>query len=122
MKIFNLFLSALFVFSAALQFNDPDPLLWIGLYISVAVICAFAAFGKYNRWATLLVMAACIYELYLLVPDFTQWINEGMPSITETMKASTPHVEFVREFLGVAIMLAALIFQYARGRLQSMRS
>lgn len=119
MKIFNLFLTALFVVSAALQLNDPDPLFWISLYLAAAVICAFAAFDKYNRWATLLVMAACVYELSKLMPDFVRWIKEGMPSITESMKASTPHVELVREFLGVAIILATLIFQYVRGRIRN---
>ncbi len=122
MKIFNLFLTALFLFSAALQYNDPDPLLWIALYLSVAVICGFAAFKQYNRWAILLVMAACIYELSTLYPAFSQWIDDGMPSITESMKASSPHVELVREFLGVAISLAALIFQYVRARSQAFKT
>jgi len=121
MKIFNLLLTALFVVSAGLQLNDPDPWFWTAMYLSVAVICGFAAFSQYNRWAILLVMAVCIYELSTLLPDFRSWISEGMPSITETMKASSPHVELVREFLGVAICLAALIFQYARCRMQALR-
>jgi hypothetical protein len=116
MKIFNLVLAALFVVSAALQINDPDPLLWIGLYLSVGLICGFAAFGKYNRWTILLVMAASIFELSTLLPDFRNWIDEGMPSIIESMKAESPHVELVREFLGVAICLVVLIFQYTRCR------
>jgi hypothetical protein len=120
MKIFNLFLTALFVISAALQYNDPDPLLWISFYLAVAVICVFAAFGKFNRWANLLVMAACIYLLTPLFPPFVQWVKDGMPSITESMKASSPHVELVREFLGVAIALAVVIFQYVRGRMQTL--
>ncbi|HLF64978.1 MAG TPA: transmembrane 220 family protein [Saprospiraceae bacterium] len=116
MKIFNLFLVVLFVVSAALQYNDPDPLLWISLYLAVALICGFAAFNKYNRWATLLVMAGCIYQLSILLPAFTQWVRDGMPSITQSMKASSPYVELVREFLGVVISMAVLIFQYARSR------
>ena len=120
MKIFNLLLTALFLVSAGLQLNDPDPWLWTALYLSVAVICGFAAFGQYNRWAILLVMAVSIYELSTLLPAFRDWISEGMPSITESMKASSPHVELVREFLGVVICLIVLIFQYARCRMQAL--
>lgn len=121
MKILNLFLTALFLISAVLQFNDPDPWFWLAIYLAVAVICGFAAFGKYNRWAILLVMAVCIYELSTLLPAFRLWIDEGMPSITGTMKASSPHVELVREFLGVAICLIVLIFQYTRCRILALR-
>jgi hypothetical protein len=116
MKIFNLVLAVFFVASAALQINDPDPWLWIGLYTTVALTCGFAAFGKYNRWVILLVMAVCIFELSTLLPDFRNWIADDMPSITESMKAESPYVELVREFLGVAICLIVLIFQYTRCR------
>lgn len=121
MKILNLCLSALFVVSAILQLNDPDPWFWTVMYLAVAAICGFAAFGKYNRWVILLVMAVCIYELSTLLPDFRLWIREGMPSITGSMKASSPHVELVREFLGVAICLIVLVFQYTRCRMLALR-
>lgn len=122
MKIFNLFLTGLFLLSAALQWNDPDPFFWISIYLSAAVICGFAAFERYNRWAILLVMAVCLYELSTLFPDFSQWIKDDMPSITESMKASTPHVELVREFLGLAIVMIVLIFQYVRARYQVLKA
>lgn len=121
MKILNLCLTALFLVSAVLQFNDPDPWLWVGIYLACAAICGFAAFGKYNRWAILLVMAVCIYELSTLLPAFRQWMGDGMPSITESMKATAPHVELVREFLGVAICLVVLVFQYTRCRIIMLR-
>lgn len=121
MKILNLFLCALFVVSAALQYNDPDPLLWMAIYLSVAAICGFAAFGKGNRWVILLVMAVCVYELSTLMPSFLQWIRDGMPSITGSMKAESPHIELVREFLGVTIVVVVLVFQYVRVRYRALR-
>jgi hypothetical protein len=116
MKIFNLFLAALFVFSAVLQYNDPDPLLWMSIYLAAGLICAFAAFNKYNRWTILLVLAACAYELYDILPAFIQWIGDGMPSITESMKSSKPHLEHVREFMGTANVFVAKILQYLPAR------
>ena len=122
MKIFNLLLTALFLVSAGLQLNDPDPVLWTVLYLAIAVICGLAAFQRYNRWVILIVMAVCVYELSTLMPAFIEWIREGMPSITEAMKATSPHVELVREFLGVAISVVVLIFQYVRCRIQALRN
>lgn len=122
MKIFNLILAVVFLLFAVVQLNDPDWEFWSALYLSVALICGFAAFGRSNRWIILLVMAVCVYELSTLITPFLQWMKDGTPSIAESMKASTPYVELVREFLGVAIAFAALIFQYTRVRYQVLRS
>lgn len=37
--------AALFVFAAAVQYNDPDPLLWIWIYLWPAALCASFAFA-----------------------------------------------------------------------------
>ena len=120
MKILNLVLAVIFLMFTVVQLNDPDWEFWTAFYLSVTLICAFAAFGKRNRWVILLVMAVCVYELSTLVGPFVEWIKEGMPSITGAMKASSPFVELVREFLGVAIAMAALIFQYTRVRFHAL--
>ena len=108
MKIANLLLAALFVLFAYFQYNDPDPWLWITIYLIVAGICGAAAFGKYNRWLSLAVLGGLIVYLLILLPDFVRWIGEGMPTITGSMKAESPHIELVREFLGLVILIAAL--------------
>jgi len=122
MKIFNLILAVIFLLFAVVQLNDPDWMFWTALYLSVSVVCGFAAFGKRNRWIILLVMAVCVYELSTLITPFLQWVKDGMPSITESMKASSPYVELVREFLGVAIAFAAIIYQYTRVRYKALKS
>ncbi|WP_395805537.1 transmembrane 220 family protein [Daejeonella sp.] len=43
MKIFNLVFCLLFIVSAGLQYNDPDPYLWITIYLIGALI-SFKAF------------------------------------------------------------------------------
>jgi hypothetical protein len=116
MKVFCFILAALFFASAAVQFNDPDPFVWISIYGATAVIALFAAFDKYNPWIILILMAACVYEAYQFFPGFTTWVSDGMPSITGSMQAESPYIEMVREFLGVVITLSALIFFYVRAR------
>jgi hypothetical protein len=41
--------AALFLFGAAVQYNDPDPLRWIAIYFAAAVTAALAALDR-ARW------------------------------------------------------------------------
>ena len=116
MKFFNLFLALLFFIFAGLQFNDnpEDILFWVLIYAAIGVLLAFAAFNKYNMWVILACTAAVVYQLFRLFPAFSSWISAGTPSITGEMKAISPHVELVREFLGLLICLLALVYLYVR--------
>lgn len=111
MKTINLILCALFVLFALVQYNDPDPYLWAPIYLFVAAVCGYAAFGKYNRPITLI--GTVILGIYTLtyVPDFIDWIKMGMPNIVETMKAEKPYVELTREFGGLVICMLALLWE-----------
>ena len=55
----------------------------------------------------MLITASCAAALYF--PDIINWFKQGMPSIVESMKAESPHVEFVREFFGLLIMILSLV-------------
>ncbi len=118
MKIFNLVLALLFLSFAIVQYNDPDPFVWIAIYGIVAVVCALAAFRKYYRWLILLGLAICAVELMTTLPGFIDWINRGMPNIVETMKAEKPYIEYTREFLGLILCIGTLIYQYIQARKQ----
>ena len=100
MKIFNLILAVLFLSFSVLQLNDEpgDVLFWVLVYAGIGVISAFGAFNRYNLWMILFGLAAVVYELFRKFPTFAQWIGDGMPSITGSMKASSPHVELAREY------------------------
>jgi hypothetical protein len=65
-------------------------------------------------WSILLGLAAVIFEMFRKFPTFAQWISSGMPSIVDEMKASTPYIEFAREYLGLCLCLIVLIFHYVR--------
>ena len=45
-KIFGWFFSLLFLFSAILQYNDPDPLIWIAIYVAATALSVGFALGK----------------------------------------------------------------------------
>jgi Transmembrane family 220, helix len=116
MKIINIILTLIFLLFAGWQYNDPDPYIWIPIYLFVAVVCGMAAYKNYATWLTL--GGLIVLGIYTLtyVPAFIEWIQMGMPSIVETMKAEKPYVELTREFGGLFIADLALLFQYFRGK------
>lgn len=112
MKTLNIFFALLFTLFAYFQYNDPDPWLWIAIYMAVAIICAFAAFRKYNRWVILIGLGGLIIYWAVLLPSFISWVGDGMPTITGSMKAESEYIELVREFLGLLILIGVLFFQF----------
>jgi NO-binding membrane sensor protein with MHYT domain len=106
----------LFAWSAYVQWNDPDPVVWILAYGAVAACCALAAFGRRPRAAITVLLAGLVVWMLWLSPGFVQWLGMGAPSIVEEMKATAPHIEVVREFLGLLIAVAVLALLRFTGR------
>ena len=48
MKVFNVVFIIVFIVSAALQYNDPDPYVWMPLYLYGAFLCYQALKKKYH--------------------------------------------------------------------------
>lgn len=113
MKVLNMFFVLIFILSAALQYNDPDPYLWIPIYLYGAFLCYLAFKNKYN--STLYVIGLVFYIGFAVYLFFDKqgvlsWANEhDAESITQTMKATKPWIEETREFGGLLILITALI-------------
>lgn len=116
MKSLYFFLALLFAAFAALQWNDPDPLLWILAYGVVALFFVLAARGRLPRWPPIAWTVLLGIWMLTMVPGFIAWVRIGAPSITGSMKAEEPHIELVREFLGLFVAVLALVFLILRGR------
>ena len=122
MKIFNILFALLFVLSAALQYNDPDPYLWMPIYLYGAVLCWQAFKGKYYPVAYL--AGILVYTVYAVVLFFTKdgvldWYkNHNSESLVQSMKATKPWIEETREFFGLVILIIALAVNlwYAKKR------
>jgi len=114
MKITNIFLSLLFLLFAIVQYNDPDPWLWIALYSYIALISGMAVLNIRHKWMIGLGLIVCILWNLFLLPDFLIWLQAGAESIVEEMKAEKPHIELTREFLGLAICILALCFHWKK--------
>jgi hypothetical protein len=112
MKIRNYLIAALFFVFALVQLNDLDPFFWVALYGYVGMVAIIRNFRPLRKVILLAGMAVCAIELFLILPEFLNWLEMGMPTITGSMKAEEPHIEFTREFLGLLICLATLVFYY----------
>lgn len=116
MKVFNFIFCFFFIGFAALQYNDPDPYLWIPIYMYAAVLCWFAFRNKYYPYALLLGIG--IYSIYAVYKIFDEngvwdWITEHKAeNIAETMKANQPWIEESREFFGLVILITVLLIDY----------
>jgi Ca2+/H+ antiporter len=116
MKVFNLIFCLLFIFSAILQYNDPDPYLWIPIYMYGAVLCWLAFRNKFYPKAyiagILIFLAYAIY-LFFTKNGVLDWITKhDAEDIAATMKAETPWVEDAREFFGLLILIIVLLVNY----------
>jgi hypothetical protein len=120
MKIFNLLFCLLFIFSAALQYNDPDPYVWMPIYLYGAVFCWLAFRNKFYPKAYLL--GILVYAGYAAYKFFDKdgvldWIKyHDAENIAETMKATKPWVEETREFFGLVILIVVLLIDYFYGK------
>src|SRR5690349_320932 len=112
MKALNIFFIVVFILSAALQYNDPDPYLWVPIYLYGALLCYLAFKGKYNP--ILYIIGLLVYGGYAiaLLFDKTGVINwaqdHDAENIVQSMKATKPWIEETREFFGLLILIIAL--------------
>jgi phage-related holin len=120
MKIFNIFFCLVFIVFAALQYNDPDPYVWIPIYMYTSVLCWLAFRSKFYPRAYMFGVVA--YALYAVYKVFDQnglidWIaKHNAEDIAATMKAEKPWIEESREFFGLVILIVVLLIDYVYAR------
>jgi Transmembrane family 220, helix len=118
LRILNLILSILFVLFAALQYNDPDPWIWIPIYMYAATLCFLAYRGRQNKNALIAGLLFCLaYAVYLFLDKdgVLSWARDHeAESLVQTMKATKPWIEESREFGGLLIVILALGMNYLK--------
>lgn len=120
MKAFNLVFCLLFILFAVLQYNDPDPWLWIPIYLYTAVLCGLAFRNRFYTRAMLVgIVAYLCYAVYLFFTKdgVVDWVSEhNAENIAESMKATKPWIEDAREFFGLCLLIFALSMNYFYAR------
>lgn len=110
MKYLSIFFALMFIGFAALQVNDPDPIIWILIYGAMAVVSVMGIFDFYNR--KLMIGLAVLFIVYMIIlfPGVSEWFRQEDKSVLfdDVMKMEYPYIEESREFLGLLICLIVL--------------
>lgn len=124
MKVINLLLAVMFIAFAFVQINDPDPLVWIFIYGSLAVICVMAAFRYYPRIFMLVLLIGLIAYSFLFFDGLMEWFALENKSLLfdDLAKMQHPYIEESREFLGLMICIVVLIIHLILSRRPAMVS
>jgi hypothetical protein len=89
-KIISILLTLIFLAFAAVQYNDPDPWLWMPIYMVYASLSYSAAFKPLNSiWYIFFFVIALLGALFSLPAEWegigTQMMNENAERARESL-------------------------------------
>ena len=113
MKYLNFLFILYCLLAAALQYNDPDPYIWIPIYLYTAWLCLLAIKKVYKPgWYIAALVIYSLYAIYLLFDKtgVLNWAGEhNAENLVQTMKADKPWIEETREFFGLLLLIIILL-------------
>lgn len=117
MKYLFGFLSILFLIFALVQWNDPDSLWWIILYLTVAVLYGLAAFQRFFSIPTLVIAGLCLAIALFHFPGLIEFFtNDDGITFSQGMSNEYMYIEKAREFGGALIAAIATGWLYLQAR------
>ncbi len=102
LRFFAIIMALVFLIFAGLQYNDPDPFIWIPIYLYLAVLSVLVMNRKVNSMLLFVSALAFLIGAVYLWP--AHW--EGV-ALKNGMK--TVNIEEGRESLGLAMGFATLL-------------
>lgn len=100
----NYAMTLAFLFSAAVQYNDPDPLQWTAVYGAAAILCILSLRGGLSWKAPAALALIALVWAATLAPRV---IGEGsLVEMFESVGMKTIAIEEGREMLGLLIVAA----------------
>ncbi|MCB1174625.1 MAG: transmembrane 220 family protein [Leptospiraceae bacterium] len=121
----NGFFLVAFLFSVAVQYNDPDPVVWMLIYGAAALVCLLFLLGRLPRWTAAVPGVISLIWALLLLPDIASSNAElSTQAVFGTAQMINERVELVREMGGLLIVccwmgVLSLVQHRRRHRLSS---
>lgn len=117
MHITNYILTILFLFFAAVQYNDPDPIIWILIYTYASLMCLLAAKGKYYKAFLLAgIVVSFVWSMTLVASILVALNGYGAGPIFSLSMVKNREVEEARESLGLLIVFSVLVWKYVEAK------
>lgn len=106
-SVFNWFFSFAFLSSAILQYNDPDPLLWITLYLAAVSVCILHSLAKPILWPAGIIVTLGVVWVLRLSPA----LLGGVPwrELFDSLAMRSDAVEEAREVGGLLFVLLWMV-------------
>lgn len=115
-KLINLIICAIFFLFAYVQLNDPDPYVWIMVYGLVAILFAVSNFVNIPKIIIqVIILAMLLFALYHARYFYDWLLSDDKSELFGDMIYNKPYIEGAREFMGLLIAIAALIYLLKRG-------
>ena len=103
-RVGSFIMTALFIYAAALQYNDPDPLRWAAIYLSAAAACCLYIVRRLSWFIAGMIALVALVWAGALAPDV--WGRVSPLQMFETWKMTDPVIEEAREMCGLLIVAA----------------
>ncbi len=102
LKYVNYVMILAFLFSVIVQYNDPDPLLWMLIYGAAMIACVLYTLGKLPSFLPIMITSiALVWALSLAA----QVIGKvGFSELFQAFEMKDERVEVGREFGGLLII------------------
>jgi hypothetical protein len=121
-KLFHLLFSLTLVAFAGLQFNDPDPIIWVSFYLLCALVPALLLFNRFYRPLFWIAVTGCGIELIISAPGAYQYfLHMAQEPLMQGMDENKPYIEECREFLGALIALGLVILSAVIARVEILK-
>ncbi len=105
-NILGILFVLLFTLSAGLQYNDPDPVLWISIYGAATLLSVFYLFGRLNQRTLLIISSIAFVGFLFMYPSNFEGFEVG--------KGDPKNIEEGREAFGL-LLIAIAFGLYALG-------
>lgn len=113
-RFFFIFWILAFMLFAYWQFNDPDPHIWVPVYLVAALYSGMALKGVHPLMPLGVVILACVVGAVYFYPDsVTEWVGYELAQKDLSMK--TQASEEARETFGLLIIAAVLTYSFVLG-------
>lgn len=92
----------IYLLCAAAQYNDPDALPWITLYLSAATMCAVRLCKQLPQWLPGVLFVISLLWMAALLPGIVGQVTPG--EVVASISMQTTAVEEAREMGGLALV------------------
>ena len=117
LRVLSGLMAGLFVFAAVLQYNDPDPLRWLAIYLSAAAASILYVLGRLRWYIPMLVGLIALAWAATLASSV--WGLVSPSQLFEAWEMANPAVEEGREMYGlliIAFWMAVLVIATLKRR------